>query len=393
MEAAEIAQALAGLSGLRVTVLDDCVCVYLPAIDDSVQLLAGQVQRFTSMFAPNGDPALEFVIGDEHEVWPLIIVADGVAFAPEDPVAVLDSPIPFQITNAPHLVAYSEMERDAEEIALASESSDEIDLYLAAGSYLLLRCFIAGAVRLGLRPIHTVAWWHRGWEALAGDVPLPPFRFDPVWDELTRDAAHVTLAPSTAPDDANDVAAIAALTVADFQLLEPRLTVVQLDDEFVSSWKLWIPITPMSLADTLMAGLGGAEADLALYPDGGGSIDLTLQADGETRAILQLRFTFRDHEMAIDEIRIAQSATGRGLFQRMIFNTERLASLLGLGSLTVLATDIGSYALATVGVYPRDTALFRKIHPAANRPLSPDATGAQASDEAEPSPRDLPPPG
>jgi hypothetical protein len=168
MEAAEIAQALAGLSGLRVTVLDDCVCVYLPAIDDSVQLLAGQVQRFTSMFAPNGDPALEFVIGDEHEVWPLIIVADGVAFAPEDPVAVLDSPIPFQITNAPHLVAYSEMERDAEEIALASESSDEIDLYLAAGSYLLLRCFIAGAVRLGLRPIHTVAWWHRGWEALAG---------------------------------------------------------------------------------------------------------------------------------------------------------------------------------------------------------------------------------
>lgn len=272
-------------------------------------------------------------------------------------------------------------------------SSDEIDLYLAAGSYLLLRCFIAGAVRLGLRPIHTVAWWHRGWEALAGDVPLPPFRFDPVWDELTRDAAHVTLAPSTAPDDANDVAAIAALTVADFQLLEPRLTVVQLDDEFVSSWKLWIPITPMSLADTLMAGLGGAEADLALYPDGGGSIDLTLQADGETRAILQLRFTFRDHEMAIDEIRIAQSATGRGLFQRMIFNTERLASLLGLGSLTVLATDIGSYALATVGVYPRDTALFRKIHPAANRPLSPDATGAQASDEAEPSPRDLPPPG
>jgi hypothetical protein len=42
-----------------------------------------------------------------------------------------------------------------------------------------------------------------------------------------------------------------------------------------------------------------------------------------------------------------------------MFNTERLAALLGLRQVSLRATGIGAYALARVGVYPRDPELYR----------------------------------
>lgn len=391
VEAAGIARALAATLGLQPTVQDDHVSVYLPAIDDTVRVFAGQVQRFASIFAPNGDRALEFVIGEEDDVRLLIITADDVVFAPEDPVAVLDSTIPYAIANVPHLIAYSEMEGKAEKAALAA-ASPGADLDLAAGDFLLVRCCIASASRFGLRPIRTVAWWDRGWAALAGDVPLPPFRPDPVWDDLVGDAAQIIVTPSVIPDHVDDAGAIAALTVADFREMEPRLRFVQLDDEFASSWKSLMPITPSSLADTLLAGLSGAEAEVALYPDGGGSVDMRLRTGGETQAILQLRFSFQEREMAIDEIRIAQEARGAGLYQRMMFNSEQLARRLGLSKMSFLATDIGSVAMATVGSYPKDGMLARKFRRKTATPLSGEEAWEQDSDEAEPSPPNQPPP-
>lgn len=363
MEPAEIARALAELPDIRVTTLEDRFCVHVPAIDDSVHLLASKVKRFTRIFAPNGDPAIEFSIGDEHDEWPLIIVANDVVYSPASSDSLLDSSLSFRVGNAPHLISYSEMEREAEGVALACERSGRINLDSMAGSYLLLRCFIAGAVRFGLWPVRSVAWWQRGWNAVGGDVPLPSFRPDPIWDELSRDAAQITVIPSATRDEGKEVAAVAALTKADFQRLEPTMTAVQLDDEFVSSWKSWIRITPARFAELLMSGVSGARADVTLYPEGGGSIDVRLQTGDVLHAMMQLRFSFRDGVLAIDEIRITDAAAGTGLFQRMIFNTERLAALLGLSKLHLLATGIGSYAFAVVGVYPRDSALYRKIHP------------------------------
>lgn len=83
--------------------------------------------------------------------------------------------------------------------------------------------------------------------------------------------------------------------------------------------------------------------------------------DGERLcALLQLRFSVPAGTMAVDEIRIAETYRSRGLFARLMCNAEALARLLGLARMTAHATDMGSYALATVGVYPRDPELFRR---------------------------------
>jgi hypothetical protein len=185
----EITDALATIPGLQVSVRNNGLRVAVSAISDSVRLDIDQVQRVSRIAAPTGDPALEFVLSDGVTVWPLIFAANDVVFAPEDSAAVLDSPIPYRVGNAPPLVAYSEMERDAESVAHRAERPGPINLSGLAGSFLLLRCLVAGAVRLGLRPMRTVAWWQRGWDALGGDLPIPPFRADPVWEELALEAS------------------------------------------------------------------------------------------------------------------------------------------------------------------------------------------------------------
>ena len=68
--------------------------------------------------------------------------------------------------------------------------------------------------------------------------------------------------------------------------------------------------------------------------------------------------SFPDQDMSIDELRIPEGVGG-GLFQRLMFNTERLATRLGLAQVSLHATGAGAYALACVGVYPRDPELYR----------------------------------
>jgi hypothetical protein len=43
-----------------------------------------------------------------------------------------------------------------------------------------------------------------------------------------------------------------------------------------------------------------------------------------------------------------------------MFNTERLATLLGFHRLTLLASGVGAYAFAAMG-YPRDAELHRVL--------------------------------
>jgi hypothetical protein len=134
---------------------------------------------------------------------------------------------------------------------------------------------------------------------------------------------------------------------------------VGLDEESAAAWRRWVPITPATFHATLTRGVPHANADLSLYPDGGGSIDLWIPLDDGRRAFLQARFTYADGDMAIDEIRIPKEDTGGGLFQRLMFNTERLAASLGLRQVSLHATGIGAYAMARVGVYPRDPVLYQ----------------------------------
>jgi hypothetical protein len=253
------------------------------------------------------------------------------------------------------------MERDVEAMALACEQSEPMDLAGLAGSFLLFRCFIAGAIRFGLRPVRAVGWWRRAWQAVGGDVFLPPFLPDTAWNGLAEESSRIALVatPRNEPEDA--AALVAKLTTSDFMALQPALTVIQLNSEFLDAWKKWIPVTPLTFARTLMRGMPAARSELDLYPEGGGNVDLRDFDHDFLRGQLQLRFSIPDKVMHIDEIRLREPATGTGLFQRMIFNTEELAAILGLERVEVLATDIGRYALARVGVYPHDPELWKTI--------------------------------
>lgn len=353
MDVTDVIRALEHLPGLRVTAVANGVRVHVPALDDAVLIDADAVRRCRDIRAPDGDPAVEFVMGDEHGVWPLILTPDDVVFQPVGTGAVLDSAIEYRIADAPHVVAYSEMEHAAEHAALTSERPGSIELVAVGASLVLVRCQVVAATLVGMRPVRAVAWWRRAWEALGGDLPFPPFRPDPLWDELVADAARISVTPAGRPDHAAEPVDIAA-----FRRLEPGLTVVGLDDEFVATWRAWAPISPSRFAATLLHRLDGARADLALYPGGTGSVDLVLR-EGAATALLRFSWSNRV-ELSVDEVRLDEPLRRTGLFQRMMFNVDRLAVLLGFARTTVLATDIGGIAFATMG-YPRDPELVRAL--------------------------------
>jgi hypothetical protein len=351
----EIVAAFAFVPEVRVTALRNRITVYVPAIGDSAHFVSDDVQRVSRIYAPDGSPALEFVIGDGSRVWPFIVTGSDVVFEPEREEVVLDSAMRYSVTDMPPLVAYSEMLRDAEWSGRGIEAG-EINYDAVAGTFLRIRCFIVGAARFGMRPLSAVGWWERGWRRIGDDVGLPPWRVDPLWSGLVAEADQLRVLMSTV--GAEPERPDARLSVVDFERLEPDLTVVGLDDEFVASWLRWIRIMPANFRATVARGVPGANADVSLYPDGGGGIDLWIPLQDGQRAFLQLRFSFPTGDMSIDEIRIPEGVGG-GLFQRLLFNTEQLAALLGLKQVSLHATGVGTYALAGVGVYPRDPELYR----------------------------------
>ncbi|HTU72147.1 MAG TPA: hypothetical protein VMG38_01380 [Trebonia sp.] len=357
MEIAEVVGVLEGLPGIRAAVTAGRVSAYVAAIDDTVRIDAAEVLRHRRIWAPNGDPAAELVMGDEQEVWPLILTPSDVVYQPVDTAIVLDSPIEFRIANAPHIVAYTEMEQAAEQVALACERPGPVELDGVAASLLLVRCQVVAATLAGLRPVRSVAWWQRAWAAIGGDVPLPPFRADPVWDELAQQASTSTVTAAAEGPDAQGEAA-ARVTIADFRAVAPALSAVRLDEEFVSFWRAFMPVTPARFGGVLLDRLDDARADVALYPDGGGSVDVTIPG-GDAAALLQFSWSGKD-ELQVDEIRIPAAMAHSGLFQRVMFNTERLAAMLGFRQVTLLASGVGAYAFAVMG-YPRDPGLHQAL--------------------------------
>ncbi|MEU6854557.1 tetratricopeptide repeat protein [Actinacidiphila alni] len=362
--ARELAASFSDTLGLDALAVGGWVSVALPALGERIGVPVREVKRVTRSRTPTGDAALELVMRDGDDaggVRPLIVLADDVVFAPEEPAAVLRSPIPVSIADAPTLMSYRDTIAHAERFALAAAAPGGAGGGTVAGTALLSRCAIAGAVRFGLRPLPAVAWWLTGWRAGGEDWGLPPFPKDPVWDHLVRSAAGLRPEPSPAPARTDERAAVRALTVRDVAALGERLGVPRLDEEFVATWRRLMPITPARFADLLLAGLPAARADVALYPDGAGSAELVLRDGAELRALLQLRFDLRSRELTIDEVRISEDERGRGLFQRLEYNTEELAVALGMKGVHVLATGAGTLAFPRAG-FPKDPELYARAH-------------------------------
>jgi hypothetical protein len=288
----EVAAAIADVLQLESVVGGGRVSVAIPAIGETLRLPIWDIKRITKSFTPMGDPALELAMTDGREVRPLILLADNVVFAPEDPVVVLMAPVPVTISNAPPLISYVEMVADAERFAAAAPDPDRTGAL--SGTCLLVRCVIAGAVRFGMRPVRAVAWWQQGWAAPPRSPRTSMRRRPPCFGPAYRRTGSCRDLPGRHRS----------------------------------------------------RGLGSA--------------------GGEPHFIVQVRFDMRSGDLTLDELRIADSGRGRGLFQRLQYNVEQLGRALDLARINFLATGIGAYAFAKTR-FPMDRELYDKIFPSGER--------------------------
>ncbi|GAA2192362.1 hypothetical protein [Micromonospora lupini] len=346
MHQSELVDALGELPALRVEPDGPALVVTVPAIGESLRLYAEAVAWLKRGALPQGDPLLQIVVHHHGQELRMILLNDDVVWQPADADSLLDTPIPVRITDAPELVAYTEMERESA-AALRALDGPAVNLDALAATLLLHRCVMVAAMRLGLRPLRAVRRWHELWCAV-GELLPGSFWPDPDWDRLLVQAG-VPLAPYEEARARDRPAGIEALTPADLRATEPKLTIDRADDSTVAAWRQWMKLTPRQFCEVLTAELPEARVEVSLYADGGGAVSLRIASSGVLRALLELRLSFPRRMTYLDEIRIADEATDTGLFQRLMSNVENLSRSLGLKGIKVYATGDGSVAFARAG--------------------------------------------
>ena len=188
MDRDELAGALAEVPGTKVSAGAGMVTAYVPAIGDSVRLAPDDVLDANRAAVPTGAPAVRLAVRRGHGRLPLIITVDDVVFAPAYAADVLAEGAPVRVPAAPQLIAYSEMHRDVRALGRALDDTGRpLDPDMLAATLLVQRCFLAGALRVGLWPVRVAAWWEYAWAKAGAGLPLAPFRPDPDWDRLMAD--------------------------------------------------------------------------------------------------------------------------------------------------------------------------------------------------------------
>jgi hypothetical protein len=191
MDSEQLARVLGEVPGAEVAAGPGAVTVHVPALGDAVRLAPEDVLSAEPIAVPTGAPAVRLGVRRGHEELPLIITVDDVVFMPAYAADLVESDMPVRVPAAPHLVAYSEMHRDVRALGHAVDTAGvELDRDTLAATLLVHRCFLAGAVRVGLWPVRVAAWWEYTWARVGGDLPLAPFRADPVWDRLIADVGQ-----------------------------------------------------------------------------------------------------------------------------------------------------------------------------------------------------------
>jgi hypothetical protein len=191
MHSYELVEALADVPGNRVEVARGALTVHIPAIGDSVRLAPEDVLDAESVFVPTGAPAVQLDVRRGHEVLPLIVTVDDVVFTPAYADDMIEPGAELRVPAMPSLIAYSEMHRDVRALGRTiDDPGAALDPEILAATLLAHRCFLAGAVRVGLWPVRVAAWWEYTSARVGDGVVLARFRADPVWDDLMADVTE-----------------------------------------------------------------------------------------------------------------------------------------------------------------------------------------------------------
>jgi hypothetical protein len=201
MRSDDLARFLSEIAGAETSIDDDGVVVArVAAIGDAVRLDPATVLNAYEIVVPSGAPGIEFGIRRGREELPLIVTADDVVFMPADAADMIEPGMALRVPAGPDLVAYSEMRRDLRALGrVVDREAGGLDVETLAATVLMHRCFLSGAMRIGLWPVRVAAWWEYAWATCGDRLPLPPFRPDKQWDELMAGVAAARRATAAQP--------------------------------------------------------------------------------------------------------------------------------------------------------------------------------------------------
>jgi hypothetical protein len=188
MRTFELAEMLREIPGTEVTAGPGLVTVHIPALGDTVRIAFRDVLDADWVHVPTGAPAVQIDLRRKHESLPLIVTVDDVVFTPAYADDLIDPEDELLVPAMPSLIGYSEMHRDVRALGGALDDAD-VDLTpeVLAATLTAHRCFLSGAIRVGLWPVRVAAWWEYTSARSAGRITMARFRPDPEWDRLLAD--------------------------------------------------------------------------------------------------------------------------------------------------------------------------------------------------------------
>ncbi|MFI1993891.1 hypothetical protein [Actinoplanes sp. NPDC020271] len=185
MRTDDLAEMLREVPGTEVTAGPGLVTVHVPAIGDTVQIAFRNVLDADWVHVPTGEPAVQVDIKVRRESLPLIVTVDDVVFTPAYAHDVVHPEDELLVPAMPSLVAYSEMHRDVRALGAAFDDPNvALEPDVLAATLTAHRCFLAGALRIGLWPVRVAAWWEYTSARSAERIVMARFQDDPRWDQL-----------------------------------------------------------------------------------------------------------------------------------------------------------------------------------------------------------------
>jgi hypothetical protein len=191
MQSYELIEALSCVPGAEVMIRRGALHVHVPAIGDTARLKPEDVVEAEQVFVPTQQPAVQLDVRRGHGILPLIVTIDDVVFTPAYADELVADGAELRVPAMPSLISYSEMHRDVRALGKAVDDPEvRLEPDMLAATLLAHRCFLRGAVRVGLWPVRVAAWWEFTSSRAAREIELTPMRPDPVWDDLMADVTE-----------------------------------------------------------------------------------------------------------------------------------------------------------------------------------------------------------